>query len=144
MVIRDIEPFLTLFQSENPVAPFLFEKLKGLIVLILQRFVKTSVIREASKNTFKLVNLMLEGNSLLPLHEIDVGLGAKSVLKLKTVDKPEERKFRVNAQIFLIELKKIFERSLLKYKFKGISSLSPTQICSRKAEFMKKKINLAG
>ena len=144
MVIRDIEPFLTLFQSENPVARFLFKKLKGLIVLILQKFVKTSVIREASKNTFKLVNLMLEGNSLLPLHEIDVGLGAKSVLKLKTVDKPEERKCRVNAQIFLIELKKIFERSLLKYKFKGISSLSPTQICSRKAEFMKKKINLAG
>ena len=115
VVIRDIEPFLTLFQSEDPVAPFLFEKLKGLIVLILDRFVKTSVIREASKNTFKLVNLMLEGNSLLPLHEIDVGLGAKSVLKkLKTVDKPEERKFRVNAQIFLIELKKIFERSVLK------------------------------
>ena len=100
MVIRDVEPFLTLFQSEKPLAPVLFEKLKGLIELILQRFVKAGVIREASTNTFfKLVNLKLEGNSLLPLREIDVGLGGKSVLKKsKTVDKLEERKFRANAQ----------------------------------------------
>ena len=111
VVIRDIEPFLALLRSEKPLAPFLFQKLKGLIVLILQRFVKASVIRKTSTNTFKLINLKLEGNNLLPLHEIDVDLGAKSVLKkLKTVDKPEERKFRANAQIFLIEMaKKIFE-----------------------------------
>ena len=103
---------------------------------------KASVIRETSTNTFKLINLKLEGNSLLPLHEIDVGLDAKSVLnKLKTVDKPEERKFRANAQIFLIEMtKKICERSPLKYKMtKRISSLCPTQICSLKPEFVKKK-----
>ena len=99
MVIRDVKPFLTLFQSEKPLALVLFEKLKGLIELILQRFVKAGVIREASTNTFKLVNLKLEGNSLLPFREIDVGLGWKSVLKKsKTVDKLEERKFRANAQ----------------------------------------------
>ena len=99
MVIRDVEPFLTLFQSEKPLALVLFEKLKGLIELILQRFVKAGVIRQASTNTFKLVNLKLEGNSLLPFREIDVGLGGKSVLKKsKTVDKLEERKFRANAQ----------------------------------------------
>ena len=111
VVIRDIEPFLALLRSEKPLAPFLFQKLKGLIVLILQRFVKASVKRKTSTNTFKLLNLKLEGPNLLPLHEIDVDLGAKSVLKkLKTVDKPEERKFRANAQIFLIEMaKKIFE-----------------------------------
>ena len=99
MVIRDVEPFLTLFQSEKPLALVLFEKLKGLIELILQRFVKAGVIRQASTNTFKLVNLKLEGNSLLPFREIDVGLGGKSVLKKsKTVDKLEERKFRAKAQ----------------------------------------------
>ena len=99
MVIRDVEPFLTLFQSEKPLALVLFEKLKGLSELILQRFVKAGVIRQASTNTFKLVNLKLEGNSLLPFREIDVGLGGKSVLKKsKTVDKLEERKFRANAQ----------------------------------------------
>ena len=74
-----------------------------------------------------------------------MGLAVKSVLKkLKTVDDPEERKFRANAQIFPIEMtKKIFERSPLRYKFtKGISSLSPTQICSLKPEFMKKRFSL--
>ena len=142
MVIRAVEPFLTLLQSEKPLAPVLFEKLKDLIELILQRFVKAGVIREASTNTFKLVNLKLEGNSLLPLREIYVGLGGKSVLKkLETVDKLEERKFRANAQIFLIDMsKKIFEHSPLKNKLmKGISSFSPTQICSLKSEFLKKK-----
>ena len=86
----------------------------------------------------------MEGNNLLPLHEIDVGLGAKSVLKkLRTVDKPKERKFHANAQIFLIEMtKKFFERSPRKYKLtKRISSLSPTQICSLKPEFTKKRFS---
>ena len=141
VIIGDIEPFLTLFRSEKSLEPFLFEKLKGLIVLILQRFVKASIIRKTSTNTFKLINLKLEKNNLLPLHEIDVDLGVKSGLKkLKTVDKPEERKFCTNAQIFLIEMaKKIFERSPLKYKLtKGILSLSFTQICSLKPEFMNK------
>ena len=136
---------MTFFKSEKPAAPFFFEKLKSLIVLILQQFVKASIISEASTNTFKLINLKLEGNNVLPLHETDVGLGAKSVLKrLKRVDKPEDRKFCANAQIFLIEMmKKIFEDSPLKYKLtKGISSLSSTQICSLKPEFMKKKFSL--
>lgn len=64
--------------------------------------------------------------------------------RLKRVDKPEDRKFCANAQIFLIEMmKKIFEDSPLKYKLtKGISSLSPTQICSLKPEFMKKNFSL--
>ena len=85
VVIRDIKLFLTFFKSEKPVAPFLFEKLKSLILLILQQFVKASIITEAYTNTFKLINLKLA---------------------------------------------------------KGISSVSPTQICSLKPEFMKKRFSL--
>ena len=128
VVIRDIEPFLTLFQSEKALAPFLFEKLKGLIVLILQRFVKLSVIREASTNAFKLINLKLEGKNLLPLHEIDDGSGCE-VCTEEVKDSWQARGEEIS-------------RSPLKCKLtKGISSLSPTQICSLKPEFMKKRFS---
>lgn len=100
--------------------------------MILERFVNSSVIQENS-STFKLLNLELEEKNLKPLENIDVGLGAKAILrKLKTTEKPEERTFRSHVRSMLIGLvNTIFERSPLKYKMtRAISSLSPTEMLS--------------
>ena len=45
-IYRDIEPFLNLFQSDKPLAMFLYTKLKELIVSLLERFVKPSVLEQ--------------------------------------------------------------------------------------------------
>ena len=49
-VCRDIEPFLTLFQAERPLAVFLYAKLREVILSLMGRFVKTSVIESNANN----------------------------------------------------------------------------------------------
>ena len=145
VIIREMEPFLTLFQAERPLAPFLFEKLKSLVIALLERFVRHDVIQQNCNNMHKLINLKFEGDVLLPLEDIDVGIGAKSILKkLKTVQKPQEREFRSNCRKLLISLmKKLFERCPLKYKLTlALSSLSPIQISSVSEKYLKKRFTM--
>ena len=99
----DIEPFLNLFQSEKPLAVFLYTKLKELIVSLLERFVKPSVL-EQNSSQYKLLQFAS--------HRIILFFAAKVVLrKLATVEKTLERQFRKESQTFLVYLiKKPLER----------------------------------
>lgn len=143
-ICRDIEPFLTLFQSEKPLAMFLYTKLKELITSLLERFVRSDVI-ESNLSAYKMINLDLNKiENLLPIESINVGVGAKSVLsKLTTTEKTLERQFRSDVRKFLIHLlQKLFQRSPLKYKLtRTISSLSPIEIKNMKPEVLKKRFN---
>ena len=121
-----MEPFLKLFQAERPLAIFLYEKLKGLTVTIMEWFVKPKVLQE-NLSAFKLINLDLtKEENLLPLESINVGFGAKVILrKLTTAEKTVERQFRKAARALLVRMvKKLFEKCPLKYKMtRSISSL---------------------
>ena len=89
---------------------------------------------EVNLAVVKLMNIVLKKEyNLLPLEPINVGFGAKAVLKkLKTVEKPHDRQFRKSARAMLVKLhQKLFERCPLKYKmtgFLGIVTL-PNSIC---------------
>ena len=48
-ISNEIEPYLVLFQTERPLAVFLFGKLKKLFVSLAERFVKPAVL--AKKDT---------------------------------------------------------------------------------------------
>ena len=143
-ICRDIEPFLNLFQSEKPLAVFLYTKLKELIVSLLERFVKPSVLEQNSSPN-KLLQIDLnEKNNLLPIESIDVGFGAKVVLrKLTTVEKTLECQFRKESQTFLVYLiKKLFERCPWKYQLtRLVSSPSPIEISRMKPAALKKRFN---
>ena len=74
-ICRDIEPFLILFQTERPVAVFLFQKLKELIVSLMERFVKPDVL-QANCSGYKLLKLDLtKEDNFLPIESINVGFG---------------------------------------------------------------------
>lgn len=117
-VVRDIEPFLKVFQAERPLVVFLYSSLVDLILDLMRRFVKPQVINaNLQPSQFLKLDLRKEAN-LLPAESVNIGFGAKRVLKkLKTTEKPDERKFRLEARSFLANLlEKLFERSPLKYK----------------------------
>ena len=38
-ITNDIEPFLTIFQTEGPLAVFVYEKMKELIVALMTQFI---------------------------------------------------------------------------------------------------------
>ena len=94
------------------------------------------------KNLMK-IDLTEKGN-LLPSESVKVGFGAKKILSnLPTVQAPECRKFKQQAQCFLIKIvEKIRERSPLKCSLSlYLSSLSPIQITSVSDEVLGKRFD---
>ena len=110
----------------------------ALTVTLMERFVKADVLKE-NNTAFKLMKLLKDlkkEENLLPLESINVGFAAKSILKkLKTTEKPDERKFRKDVRAFLL-------KRPLKYQFThSISSLSPIEISVLKPDSLKHRFN---
>ena len=79
-VMELLEPFLTLFQAEQPLVFFMYENLKDLILSQGTRFVRTEV---TTKHTLsQIVKLSFRDDSkILPSASADVGFPAKLILK---------------------------------------------------------------
>ena len=138
-ISNEIELYLVLFQAERPLAVFLCEKFKELLVSLMERFAKLEVL--AKKDSVgKMLRLDLtDVNNLRAVENVKVGSAATLVYKkAKTTHAIEVRKFTTNARNFLVRLvKKLKERSPLRYKFTlYISSLSPTQIAAGNHDFL--------
>ena len=138
-ISNEIEPYLVLFQAERPLALFLFEKLKELLVSLMGRFVKPEVL--AKKDAVgKVLRLDLtDVNNLRAVENVKVGSAATLVCKkAKTTHPIEVRKFKTNTRNFLVHLvKKLKEKSPLRYKFTlYISSLSRTQMAAGNHDFL--------
>ena len=143
-IISDIEPFPTIFQTERPLAVFVYEKMKELVVAPMTRFIRPEILETHSsvKNLMK-IDPTEKGN-LLPSESVKVGFGAKKILSnLPTVQAPECLKFKQHALCFLIKIvEKIQERSPLKYSLSlYLSSLSPIQITSVSDEVLGKRFD---
>lgn len=138
-ITNEIEPFLTFFQAERPLAVFLFEKLKELVTSLMERFVKSDVL-ESNSSVNKLLKIDLDdASNLISVENIKVGSGALLICKkAKTTQALEVRKFKQNSRDFLVKLvEKLKERSPLRYKFTlYLSSLSPTQIAAASTDFL--------
>ena len=105
-------------QAEKPLTVFLYFQLRELIRSLLERFVQPHVL-ESNASPYKLINLDLKKQeNLLPIEFINVGFGAKSVIRnITTTEKTMECQFRKDVQIYLISfVQKIFQRCPLKYK----------------------------
>ena len=112
-ISNEIEPYLVLFQAERPLAIFLFEKLKKLLVSLMERSVKLEVL--AKKNTVgKMLRLDLtDVNNLHAFENAKVGSAATLVCKnAKTTHAIEVLKFKTNARNFLVHLVKKIERKI--------------------------------
>ena len=150
-VANYLEPFLKLFQSECPLAFFLYEKLREMMIALMVRFVKPDVLASNS-SSYKLLKLDLKNESnLLPASSVKTGFGASTELKkLNTLQQTKVRQFQSNARQFqsnarqlLIRLvQKMGERSPLVYKLTNyVSALSPTQIVSVKNTQLEKRFS---
>ena len=143
-IVNDIENDLTFFQAERPLAIFLQERLHSLMLNIMNRFVRPEVM-EANATTKKMMVINLtEGEDLMPVSSVNVGFGARKILKkLGTVHAIEIRKFYNNARQLLITLiRKLRERCPLKYALcMSISSFSPTQIANAEKKTLVKNFD---
>ena len=97
-VANNLEPFLKLFQSECPLAFFLYEKVKEIMIALMTQFVKGDVLASANFG-YKLLKLdLINESDLLPASLVKVGFGTSTKLKkLKTVHHTNIWDFRSNA-----------------------------------------------
>lgn len=80
-ILEEIEPFLEPFQSERSMAVFLYEKLRAIMLSLLEKVLGPNILEENSSTSKLLkVDLKIKAN-LLPESSDDVGFGAIATLK---------------------------------------------------------------
>ena len=80
LLASELEPFLKKFQSNKPMVPYLYPRLHSLMMMLLNRFVKPSVL-EGVNTPNQLIKLELrKQTNLMMVKEIDIGFGARRAL----------------------------------------------------------------
>ncbi|KAG8178496.1 hypothetical protein JTE90_023424 [Oedothorax gibbosus] len=127
-----VELFLTEFQGNKPLTPFLYSKLYLLVKYLLQRFVKPSVLN--SSNAFSMYKINLnDKQNLLKVEYVDIGFATKAAFKkCKNVSSSDVEFFRSQCLVFMEGIVvKLLEKSPLSYSFtRSMSCLVPQKIAS--------------
>ena len=128
------KPFLTAYQTRDPVVPFLYEDLHSLTREIMSWFIKPVVLEKANTDT-KLLKINLnDQQNILPFNKIHIGFGAQKIINDKicrnAIRLSEIQIFNEKCIIFLtILIGKLFERSPLSLTIaRYASSLSPVSM----------------
>lgn len=129
-VSAQISPFLREFQSDEPLAPFLYSALTNLVHSLLSQIVKSDVM---DKTPLAKIDLKKKEN-LLDAKSINLGFGTKSAIRqCANVSTTEMRLFRDNCRQCLITIiEHVLVKSPLKFKLtKGLSFLDPKVVLSK-------------
>lgn len=122
----EVEPFLTKFQSNEPLAPLLYESLLTLMRTVMTRFIKQAVFDKESNLTK--IDCSLKEN-LLSAKEIHLGYVTTEAIRTvrKSVSDRDILEFRQNCREILQNFcVKLMTRSPLQFKLtKGLSFLDP-------------------
>ena len=118
-VTSHFEPYLTPYQTDQPMLPYMYDDILELIKNILSPFLKPSVIENCkiSANLLKLD--LMKNENLLPTKSITVGFAAdvslKELLWQDKITPIEASQFRKDCILFLTNaMNKVFERSPLR------------------------------
>ncbi|XP_062554102.1 uncharacterized protein LOC134219395 [Armigeres subalbatus] len=135
-----VEPFLKEFQTDAPMAPFLFGALVNLIKPVMERVIKPEYLKVNSKS---LVSVELSDENLLTSNQVDVGFATKASLKSVSAVKESQILFFKNQckSFYVAFLQKIIDKSPLTYSLtRYVSCLSP-QVIIDSPETAKKRLS---
>ncbi|GBO29646.1 hypothetical protein AVEN_212602-1 [Araneus ventricosus] len=122
-IANEFESFLTEYQTNVPLIPFLFEDLTNLVSRLLKRFVLRDALKEGN-----ILNVDFENvASFLPSKKIDVGISALCHIKKAKASEGQLNTFFKDARKFLIGcVRKLLERSPLIYILtRSVSCFNP-------------------
>lgn len=86
-VSSQLQPFLALFQSDNPLLPFMVSTLQKIIEGLMKRFIKSDVLHKAT-SAVKLLQVDLsDKKNYLEMKKVDTGFVADNKLKKVQADK---------------------------------------------------------
>lgn len=123
----ECEPFLRRFQSNKPLAPFLYSHLNELLRSLMNRFVKRSKMANAIDIRSVILLDLQDPTNLIEVGKVDVGFSTKKVLKELKLSEREILGFKHECQKILVAVvTKLLDKSPLKYRLvKGLTSLNP-------------------
>lgn len=131
---KEVAPFLTRYQTDRPMIPFLGEDLFNLMSSIMSRFVKADVMANANTLT-KLMSLdIADTKNLAHARKVDVGFCAEKLLKnlvsTKKISDRAELEFRNDCRKSLQTLaEKLQEKSPLHYSLvRNMDCLNPRRM----------------
>ncbi|XP_049421797.1 uncharacterized protein LOC125882136 isoform X1 [Epinephelus fuscoguttatus] len=79
-ISRTFTTFLTTYQTDEPVMPFISKDLAVLMKSLLKRFIKAEILKDIT--TLQMVRLdTTDKKTRVHLKDVDIGLGAEAVLK---------------------------------------------------------------
>ena len=125
-----LEPFLRRFQTDAPMAPFLYSEIYCVLQVLMRRFIKRDVMDKATTpKKLNEIDINSPENVCDP-KDVDIGTQAKSYLRKANITGKEKQNFQKECLEFLIAtVSKIHERSPLKYKItRPISCIVPGSI----------------
>ncbi|KAJ8399437.1 hypothetical protein AAFF_G00411490 [Aldrovandia affinis] len=113
-IARTFTPFLKRYQTDEPLMPFLGRDLAEFLKSLLRRFIKRELLQDAT--TVQLTRLdITERKNWVRLQDVDIGLGAESILK-STKGERTVLEFRTECVQGLSNMVlKVQEKSPLKY-----------------------------
>ncbi|XP_049421798.1 uncharacterized protein LOC125882136 isoform X2 [Epinephelus fuscoguttatus] len=80
-ISRTFTTFLTTYQTDEPVMPFISKDLAVLMKSLLKRFIKAEILKDIT--TLQMVRLdTTDKKTRVHLKDVDIGLGAEAVLKV--------------------------------------------------------------
>ncbi|KAE8749481.1 hypothetical protein FOCC_FOCC003747 [Frankliniella occidentalis] len=141
-----VEPFLTKFQSDDPMAPLLFREIESLTIELLERVVKKNVLHAASR----VIDVKLKDDNLVVAKDFDLGFATKAAIREANNSKPQKildsviLQFRKECMAMYVRMvEKIQERSPLGYKMtRAISCLDPIVVCETQ-NLAEERVNVA-
>jgi hypothetical protein len=120
-----LEPYLTKFQTNKPLFPFLYHDIYNMLHDLMTWFVKPDITKGVI-NASKLLGVeFTKADNLKTLHSTDIGFAASSVCKNST-SQMDELKFREECRTCSIFVTKLVAKCPLQYSFvKGVTCLDP-------------------
>ena len=135
-VAKQISPFLTLYRTDKPMAPFISSDLYKLLKALMKRFVKPNVMKDltsAAKVSAVEVS-SLKSESLLDYSKIDIGFEAETAVKQALQEKKATDKnileFRLDCRKWLTTVVcKLLDKTAVQYTLaRNLAFLDPRKI----------------
>nr|XP_033499290.1 uncharacterized protein LOC117267472 [Epinephelus lanceolatus] len=134
-ISRSFNPYLTRYQTDEPVLPFLAKDLTELLMSLLQRFVKQEILQDRTPRQLTQIEVSEEKN-WVSLRNLDIGLGAECAIK-ELLGKPGCKIGELSVLTFRREclqclvkvVRKLQEKCPLKFPVvRQIACLDPTRM----------------
>ncbi|CAI6352627.1 unnamed protein product [Macrosiphum euphorbiae] len=126
---NDVEPFLRNYQSDAPMAPFLYTDLKTIMETVMQKFIKKEIFESTSITSIDVT----DKNNIRLSKYIDLGYTTRQALRnTEQINDKDMLKFRLDCSlIFQKFCSKLLDKSPLKYPIvRSITFCDPNIIAS--------------